>query len=218
MGSFNLASIVILFLLSNNIHNPGKKTKPHCNIWFLTTNERNNKIYSEIILARRRTMWECRICRRILEEEDETCWSCSGLREHVEKEAITSNTVQTGESDEDNRQFTWECSICRRLLEDEDKSCWSCGSSRPGELEGSVKSYMKNGWLMKTKNGYDLGSWKCGKGRAFTHIPTNFIILLKINSINNHLEKRGEQAFGSKNVRYKWFWMFYEKWLIDENS
>ena len=32
---------------------------------------------------------------------------------------------------------------------------------------------------MKTKNGYDLGSWKCGKGKAFTHIPTNSIILFK---------------------------------------
>jgi len=32
---------------------------------------------------------------------------------------------------------------------------------------------------MKTKNGYDLGLWKCGKGKAFTHIPTNIIILFK---------------------------------------
>jgi len=38
-------------------------------------------------------------------------------------------------------------------------------------------------------NRYDLGSWKCGKGRAFTHIPTNFIILLKIKSIKNRLIK-----------------------------
>ena len=27
-----------------------------------------------------------------------------------------------------------------------------------------------------------LGSWKCGKGRAFTHFPTNLFILLNINS------------------------------------
>jgi len=32
---------------------------------------------------------------------------------------------------------------------------------------------------MSTGNISDIGSWKCGKGRAFTHIPTNFIILLK---------------------------------------
>jgi len=35
----------------------------------------------------------------------------------------------------------------------------------------------------------DLGFWKCGKGNAFTHIPTNFIILFKINSSINHKEK-----------------------------
>jgi len=32
---------------------------------------------------------------------------------------------------------------------------------------------------MKTGNISDVGLWKCGKGWAFTHIPTNFIILLK---------------------------------------
>jgi len=25
----------------------------------------------------------------------------------------------------------------------------------------------------------DVGLWKCGKGKAFIHIPTNFFILLK---------------------------------------
>ena len=32
---------------------------------------------------------------------------------------------------------------------------------------------------MLTGNITDVGLWKCGKGRAFTHIPTNFIILIK---------------------------------------
>jgi len=32
---------------------------------------------------------------------------------------------------------------------------------------------------MLTGNISDIGSWKCGKGRDFTHISTNFIILLK---------------------------------------
>jgi len=36
---------------------------------------------------------------------------------------------------------------------------------------------------------YDFGSWKCGKGWAFTHIPTNSIILFKINSSFDHKEK-----------------------------
>ena len=46
---------------------------------------------------------------------------------------------------------------------------------------------------MKTKNGYDLGLWKCGKGKAFTHIPTNIIILLKKNPSYIALSKRGEK-------------------------
>ena len=32
---------------------------------------------------------------------------------------------------------------------------------------------------MLTGNITDVGLWKCGKGGAFTHIPTNLIILLK---------------------------------------
>jgi len=45
---------------------------------------------------------------------------------------------------------------------------------------------------------YDLGLWKCGKGRAFTQIPTNLILLFKINSIKNHLVKRGRKSVASK--------------------
>jgi len=47
---------------------------------------------------------------------------------------------------------------------------------------------------MKAKNGYHLGSWKCGKVRDFTHIPTNSIILLKINSSINYNTNRGEKV------------------------
>jgi len=42
---------------------------------------------------------------------------------------------------------------------------------------------------MKTGNLSDLGSWKCGKVRTFTHIPTNFIILFKTNSSIHHKGK-----------------------------
>jgi len=42
---------------------------------------------------------------------------------------------------------------------------------------------------MITGNISDLGLWKCRKGKAFTHIPTNIIILFKINSSINHKEK-----------------------------
>jgi len=43
--------------------------------------------------------------------------------------------------------------------------------------------------IMGANKGCDVGSWKCGKGRAFTHIPTNFIILFKINFSLNHKGK-----------------------------
>jgi len=39
------------------------------------------------------------------------------------------------------------------------------------------------------ENSYDFGLWKCGKGRAFTHIPTNFIILIKKISVFDHKGK-----------------------------
>jgi len=42
---------------------------------------------------------------------------------------------------------------------------------------------------MTIGNSYDFGSWKCGEGKAFTHIPTNFTILSKINSYINHKGK-----------------------------
>jgi hypothetical protein len=29
-------------------------------------------------------MWECKVCRRVLDDEDLTCWSCRGKREDVE--------------------------------------------------------------------------------------------------------------------------------------
>jgi len=54
---------------------------------------------------------------------------------------------------------------------------------------------MKNGSMMTTGNQYEIGSWKCGKGKAFTPIPTYFIILLEINSIKNHLIKRQNKPF-----------------------
>jgi len=44
---------------------------------------------------------------------------------------------------------------------------------------------------MKTGNLSDFGSWKCGKSRTFTRIPTNFIILDKTNSSIDHKGNRG---------------------------
>jgi len=45
---------------------------------------------------------------------------------------------------------------------------------------------------MKTNKGYELGSWKCGKGKAFTHISTNFTVFLKKTSLIYGFKKRGE--------------------------
>ena len=42
---------------------------------------------------------------------------------------------------------------------------------------------------MMIEDSYDLGLWKCGKDRAFTHIPTNFMILIKTNSSFDHKGK-----------------------------
>jgi len=51
---------------------------------------------------------------------------------------------------------------------------------------------------MEANKGCDVGSWKCGKGRAFTHIPTSLIFLFKINSIRNYLIKRGRKSIALK--------------------
>jgi len=64
---------------------------------------------------------------------------------------------------------------------------------------GSVKSCIKNECYMITGNISDFGLWKCGKGRAFTHITTNLILLFKINSSINHLIKRGRKSIMIKN-------------------
>jgi len=48
---------------------------------------------------------------------------------------------------------------------------------------------MGKGYYMITGNISYLGSWKCGKGRAFTHIPTNIMILFKTNSSISHKGK-----------------------------
>jgi len=42
---------------------------------------------------------------------------------------------------------------------------------------------------MKTNKEYDSGSWKCGKGRAFSYIPTTLKILFKTNSSISHKGK-----------------------------
>jgi len=67
---------------------------------------------------------------------------------------------------------------------------------------------MKKECYMITGNISDLGSWKCGKGRAFTHIPTHFIILYKINSTKNRLIKRGRKSIASKKFNINGFWKF----------
>lgn len=75
-------------------------------------------------------MWECRLCRRFLDDEDETCWSCGGLRTAVE--LIKEKKPQDDDIIEITPQHvkTWECKTCRRLLDDGDEECWSCGSKR----------------------------------------------------------------------------------------
>jgi len=47
---------------------------------------------------------------------------------------------------------------------------------------------------MNDDSGCDTGSWKCGKGKAFTHIPTNFMVLIKTNPSINYKKNRGEKV------------------------
>jgi len=58
---------------------------------------------------------------------------------------------------------------------------------------------------MIVDNIYDFGSWKCGKGKAFTHIPTNLLLLFEISSFKNHTEKAREQVFDSKKINIEGF-------------
>jgi len=53
---------------------------------------------------------------------------------------------------------------------------------------------------MKTNSGYDLGSWKCGKGKGFTHIsgrheacPYSITLLRKTPFIYHAYKKGGEK-------------------------
>jgi len=59
---------------------------------------------------------------------------------------------------------------------------------------------MKNGCKMIIGNECELGSRKCGKAGAFAHMPTNFTILVKINSITNHLIKRVRTGIDIKKL------------------
>ena len=75
-------------------------------------------------------MWECRLCRRLLDDEDKMCWCCGGKRADVElvkeKKVEEDNIIDMSYRDENN----WECKNCRRLLTNKDDECWSCGGKR----------------------------------------------------------------------------------------
>jgi len=70
---------------------------------------------------------------------------------------------------------------------------------------------------MITGNKYELGSWKCEKANVFTHIPTNFIILFKINSIKNHLIKRGRKSIALIMFNINRFRKFFLKNFYDRD-
>jgi len=70
---------------------------------------------------------------------------------------------------------------------------------------------MKNECYRITGNISNLGLWKCGKGKTFTHIPTNLILLFKINSTKNYFIKRGRKSIASKNFNINKFWKFFLK-------
>jgi len=85
------------------------------------------------------------------------------------------------------------------------------GSLFESKFAGSFKRFMKNERYMITGNISDLGLWKCGKGKVFTHIPAKLILLFKINSTKNHLIKRGSKSSASKKSYINRFWKFFLK-------
>lgn len=52
-------------------------------------------------------MWECKKCRRELEDEDLTCWSCGGRREEVGSAVAPGETAAAGEPVEES-PADWE--------------------------------------------------------------------------------------------------------------
>jgi hypothetical protein len=52
-------------------------------------------------------MWECKKCRRELEDEDLTCWSCGGKREEVSSTLAPGETAAAGEPVEES-PADWE--------------------------------------------------------------------------------------------------------------
>jgi len=58
---------------------------------------------------------------------------------------------------------------------------------------------------MKTNKECISDSCLCEKGRAFTHIPTKFLLIFEIDSLKNHTGKEGEQVLLFKKIQYKRF-------------
>jgi len=50
-------------------------------------------------------------------------------------------------------------------------------------------------------NTSDIGLWKCGRGRTFTHIPTNVMIFIELNSYINHKGNKREEVFDKKSLK-----------------
>jgi len=48
---------------------------------------------------------------------------------------------------------------------------------------------------------YNSGSWKYGKGSAFTHIPTNFMILIKKKHLLIIKKNRGKKYDDKKSFK-----------------
>jgi len=66
---------------------------------------------------------------------------------------------------------------------------------------------------MTISNSDDPGLWKGGKGIAFTHIPTNFLLFFEISSFKNHTDKVGEQDFDLKKFNKRVLEVFPKKLL-----
>jgi len=67
---------------------------------------------------------------------------------------------------------------------------------------------------MKSNRECDLGSWKCGKGRTFTRIPTHFFAFFEIRFSKTHPGKEERKSLCLKKSNINRFLEVLPKKLL----
>ncbi len=71
---------------------------------------------------------------------------------------------------------------------------------------------------MAIKIGTCEGSWKCGKGRSFTHIPTNLLFLNKEEMPKMIAKKNGGGKRNRSPAQYRAAFEASLVWVFDRTS